>query len=66
MLRSQKGEHSANVQPVEFRRLADVGDVVAAFWLESTYGADEIQSDINPLRYSIKCSHFIQREHSFP
>ena len=45
VLRSQKGRHSANTQLGELRRLADVGDVVAIFWLESTYRADEIQSD---------------------
>lgn len=49
---NSKGPHLENIQQVELRGLSDTGDVVAIFCLESTWRADEIQSDhINTLRY---------------
>lgn len=52
VLRSQKGPHLENIQQVELRGLSDTAGVVAVFCSESTYRADEIQSDnINTLRY---------------
>lgn len=67
VVRRQKGPNSENMQRIEIRGFAGVGDMVSSVFIclfvcfpGSTYRADKIQSDnINKLRYEIKCSHVI-------